>query len=99
MAILVLVSYKPVSYKKNVYLSPILKKSLVFQDLDIEKNPIAIAFCMALIVVYLMSLFFASRKDDEDRREAQYIPLMGPDEYFKYEIRIKTGAFFGSGKA
>ena len=53
--------------------------------------------CLAIIVVYLMSLFFASRKDEEDRREAQYIPLMGPDEYFKYEVRLKTGAFPGAG--
>eukprot|EP00794_Sanderia_malayensis_P008787 gene8787-9725_t len=62
-------------------------------ELDIEKNPIALSVCLALIIIYLITVFFASRKDETDRREAHFIPMIGSDEFFKYEIRIKTGVF------
>ena len=63
-----------------------------------EKNPIALAFCLTLIILYLIGAFFAARKDERDKQESHYIPMMGSDEFFKYEVRIKTGSFPGAGR-
>ena len=53
---------------------------------------------MTLIVLYVIGMFFLARKDEKDKQESHYIPMMGSDEFFKYEVRIKTGAFPGSGE-
>ena len=44
-----------------------------------------------------MGIFFSARKDEKDRQESHYIPMMGKDEFYKYEVRIKTGSFPGAG--
>ena len=70
-----------------------------FQEIDVESNPIALVLCLTLVALYILGIFFSARKDVKDRQESHYIPMMGKDGFYKYEVRIKTGSFPGAGNA
>uniref|UniRef100_A0A7M5VDM8 PLAT domain-containing protein n=3 Tax=Clytia hemisphaerica TaxID=252671 RepID=A0A7M5VDM8_9CNID len=70
----------------------------VLREIDFEENPIALVTILVALALYLILLFMARRKDNQESQKDHVITFIGSEEsFYHYEIRIKTGMYPYSG--